>query len=77
MKVKWRSGKVGETALGKRFIIIQNAPNADRPHQITFTLEELVKALDTLGPLQLEEYLLYLKRVITPPKRIIINANPS
>lgn len=77
MKVKWRSGRVSEVTLGKRFIIIENAPNADRPHQINFSLEELVKAMDTLGPMQFEEYILYLKRTIHPVKGIKSNANPS
>ncbi len=72
MKVKWRSGKTSEVKLGKRFIIIENAPNPDRPHQISFTLEELTEALDTLGPLQMEEYLLYLKRTVSPVKGKII-----
>lgn len=77
MKVKWRSGKVTDVAIGKRFIIIEHAANPDRPHVITLTLEEVVKGFDTLGPLQMEEYMLYLKRTVTPVRGKILNANPS
>lgn len=72
MKVKWRSGRISEVTLGKRFIVIENSPNPDRPHQITLTLDELVEGFDNMGPFKMEEYILYLRRVVQPVKGHIL-----
>lgn len=77
MKTKWRSGRTNEVKMGKKFLIIDNAINPDRPHQISFTLEELLEGLEMMGPFGLEGYLLYLKRVVNPIKGQILNANPG